>query len=139
MKLEEILRIVQTVTYKPGWTIHAEISKRGFVEVQIGVDDTTEASIDAQKRDGTRTPWKGGKKYLHEHMCYQEIVGACFGMIEDAEIHEMREWFRLAGRAIYNPHIDPRVLWRVAGKAQNFNVRDNAMAMDNETLGAAAE
>ena len=134
MQLEEILTIVNGVTYKPGWSIHAKISKRGFVEVQIGVDASTEAALDSQKRDGTKTPWMSGKKYLHQHMCFQEVVGAMFGMIQDAESHEMREWFRWNGRSIYNPHIDPRALWVIAGKKENFNVREDAMAMNNESL-----
>lgn len=126
----EIIKIAQSITYKPGWTVHVWAEMDGTVIAQIGVDDTTEASLDAQKRDGTRTPWRGGTKYLNKHMCRQEIVGAIYGAIKDAEIHEFREWFRYRGRAIDNPHIDPDALWEIAGKASSFNIRENAMTME---------
>ena len=125
----EIQSIVEAITYKPGWSIH--VDREGeYVTVQIGVDASTEAAMDSQKRDGTRTPWRGGKKYLSPFMCRQEIVGAVFGMIQDAESHEMREWFRFRGASIYNPHLDPDALVTVARRKASFNVRENAMTMD---------
>lgn len=126
MTPEAIEEIVSQISYKPGWTILT--SREGDrVVLQVAVDATTEAALDAQLRDGTRVPWKSGKKHLSPHMCRQEIVGAVFGLIKDAESHEMREWFRYRGAAIYNPHLDPDVLVTVARKASSFNVRQNAM------------
>jgi hypothetical protein len=128
MTPSEILEIVSAITYKPGWTIHSSIED-DMVTIQIGVDETTEAALDASNPHSPRIPWRGGKKFLTRHMCRQEIVGACFGMIQDAESHEMREWFRYRGASIYNPHLDPDALVPVAQKKASFNVRDNAMTM----------
>jgi hypothetical protein len=131
MTNEEILELISLCSYKPGWTIHFAIENKGEpgerAYAQIGVDATTEASIDAARKDGRREPWKGGKKYFSQYMCRQEIVGAVYGMIHDAEIHEMREWFRFMGASIYNPHLDPLALVEVARKKTSFNVRENAM------------
>lgn len=124
----EIIGIVNEISYKPGWSIIVA-EEAPFVTVQIDVSAQTEAALDSTKTDGTRTPWRSGKKYLSTAMCRQEIVGACFGMISDAESHEMREWFRYRGASIYNPHLDPDSLVSVARKASSFNIRDNAMTM----------
>ena len=133
MTNEEMLKIVEAITYKPGWHIgfHA-IAGDPDAEpyVQLEISEESDASLDAQKRDGTRTPWKSRRVYLSHHMCRQEIVGAVFGLIDGAERHEMREWFRYRGASIYNPHLDPDALVPVASKASNFNVRENSMTME---------
>ena len=127
-------QLVERCTYKPGWKIRFYSNETSAKDtrpyIQIEVDETTDASIDSFLRDGTRTPWKSGKRYLSEHMCRQEVVGAVFGLIKDAEIHEIHEWFRYNGASIYNPHLDPDVLVQVARKASSFNVRENAMSME---------
>lgn len=129
MNFEEMKAIVDMVTYKPGWRILLDLDKEdgGRPYLQVEVDETTEAAMDAHKRDGSRVGWRGGKRYLSKHMCEQEIVGACFGVIHDAEMHELREWFRFDNASIYNPHINPFVLVPLAKKASSFNVRKNAM------------
>jgi hypothetical protein len=99
--------------------------------VQIVVDETAEASTEsAGPNKGKRTSWAGGKVYLSDHMCRQEVVSAVYGAIERAELHEIREWFRYKGASIFNPHLDPDVLAAIARKKSSFNVRVNAMSMD---------
>lgn len=133
MTSQEMGELVAAITYKPGWTLrlHHEYGKgvsRPYL--QLSVDESSDASLDSAKRDGSRTPWKSGKRYLSEHMCRQEVVGAAFGLIKDAEMHEVHEWFRYKGASIFNPHLDPDVLVGVARRASSFNVRDNAMTME---------
>lgn len=135
MTPQDILAIISRVTYKPGWSIllgfdsgTAENSSRPFV--QLEVDETSDASLDSYKRDGTRTPWKSAKRYLSPHMCRQEVVGAVFGLIKDAELHEVHEWFRYRGASIFNPHLDPDVLVSVARRKESFVTRENAMTME---------
>lgn len=132
----EMVEIINAVTYKPGWTIYASVEDDGRVCGQVGVDETTEAALEAQKRDGTREPWKSGKKFISTWACRQEVVGAVFATIQDAESHEMREWFRYRGAAIYNPHLDPDVLVAIARKASSFNVRENAMTLEEVHISA---
>lgn len=119
---KEIVELVQDCTYKPDW----------FVDVRWDADRpyiqlTVYNSMDSQTR--VKTTWKSGKRYLSPHMCRQEIVGAVFGLIKDAEEHETREWFRYKGASIFNPHLDPNKLADLARQASSFCVRDNAMSM----------
>ena len=62
-------------------------------------------------------------------MCRQEVVGAAFSLIKDAEEHELREWFRYCGAAIFNPHLDPDALARLAREVTCFNLRADPMGM----------
>lgn len=129
MTPQDILAIISRVTYKPGWSILMGFDgTRPFV--QLEVDETSDASLDSYKRDGTRTPWKSAKRYLSPHMCRQEVVGAVFGLIKDAELHEVHEWFRYRGASIFNPHLDPEVLVSVARRKESFVTRENAMTME---------
>lgn len=127
MTTDEMLAIVRACNYKPGWRVALFTDGRPYI--QLAVTEEAEASLDSAKRDGTRTPWRSGKRYLSRFMCRQEVVGAVFGLIKDAELHELHEWFRYKGAAIFNPHLDPDVLAEVAKRAASFNVRDNAMSM----------
>lgn len=123
----EVVQIITSITYKPGWYLRNGIDN-GRMWVQIGV--TEEAEISFDPIEGKKVPWRGAKHYLSPHMCRQEIVGTILHAIERAEMHEVHEWFRYKGRSIYNPHIDPDVLVEVASKKKNFNTRDNAMTME---------
>ncbi len=127
IKLDEMRALVARCSYKPGWTI--QVLDDGRPYLQLAVDETTEAALDSHVRDGTRTPWKSGKRYLSHYMCKQEIVGAVFGLIKDAETHEIHEWFRYRGASIFNPHLDPDALVTLARRRDAFNVRENAMTM----------
>lgn len=122
MKYIEIKKLVAQITYKPNWDIMCMWdSPASYIQIHVT------NSIDSVSRETCE--WKSGKRYLSEFMCRQELIGVVYGLIEAAEIHEMREWFRYKGASIYNPHLDPDVLVEVAKKASSFNCRDNAMSM----------
>ena len=124
----DIADILSQISYKPGWSI--ETGRDGSrMFVQIAVDERSDASLDSVARNGSRAPWKSAKRYLSPHMCRQEIVGVVFGLIKDAELHEVHEWFRYRDASIYNPHLDPDVLVDVARRASSFVFRENAMSM----------
>lgn len=124
MKLttQQMTDIVDDITYKPTWCINCKQEPDGGLYVQI--EATTLDSLTLEP-----STWKGGKHYLSQWMCRQEVVGVVFSAIEKAELHEMREFFRYKGASIYNPHLDPDALVEVAKLAKNFNVRENAMSM----------
>lgn len=133
MKLAEIKEIVSQISYKPGWSINVGCEQpmpKGKPFIQISVDETSDTTLDPTRKSTERTPWKSGKRYLSYFMCRQEIVGVVMGLITDAEMHEVREWFRYKGASIFNPHLDPDALVEVARKASSFNVRENAMSMN---------
>lgn len=121
----EMCEVVRAITYKPGWVISLQWdpdSYRPYIQISVA------GSLCAAT--GEKTFWKSGKRYLSQHMCRQEIVGAVFALIKDAEMHECHEWFRYKGASIYNPHLDPDVLAEVAKRKSSFNVRENAMSME---------
>ena len=134
MRLHEIADILSQITYKAGWSINlGDEGMRGRPYIQLAVDERSDLTLDPTGKSDQRVPWKSGKRYLSFHMCRQEIVGAALGLIKDAEMHEIHEWFRYKGAAIYNPHLDPDVLAVVASKASSFDVRKNAMSMKEDT------
>lgn len=130
MTRDEMKGLVEACTYKPGWTIKFALDDewKPYFQIHVGVE--SDACLDSVKRDGSRTPWRTHRKWLSEFMCEQEVVGMVFGALKDAEMHEAHEWFRFQGASIYNPHLDPRVLAAVARKLSSFNVRQNAMTME---------
>ena len=118
----EISLILEQITYKPNWAVKLRGDEnRLFIQLEV---TNSVCSVSRETVD-----WKSGKRYLSPHMCRQEIVGIVYGLIESAEIHEMREWFRYKGASIYNPHLDPEALVEVARKKESFNCRENAMSM----------
>lgn len=131
MTFEETLRTVSRITYKPGWSVRInQDSYGGRPYIQLDVDVRSDATLDPTGQTSERTPWRSAKRYLSPHMCKQEVVGAVMGLITDAEMHEVREWFRYRGDSIFNPHLDPDVLAEVAKKKESFCVRENAMSME---------
>lgn len=123
----ELKQIIDNISYKPGWTILLNTIERPFI--QLSVDETSDATLDSVKRDGTRIAWKSGKRYISQFMCRQEIVGLVFALIKDAELHEVHEWFRYRDTSIYNPHLDPDILVDVASKKESFCVREDSMTL----------
>ena len=122
LTIEEMQSLVKACTYKPGWEIIFDNDgERPFIQVAA----TTLCSV-----SGEPAAWKSGKTYLSPYMCRQEVVSAVYGAIEKAELHEIREFFRYKGASIFNPHLDPDVLAEVAKKKESFNMRDNAMSME---------
>lgn len=123
----EVADLVSQCSYKPGWNIELHGNfQEGSAYLQIAVgEDIGRCSI-------THKPvaWKSGERSLSRYMCRQEIVGAVFGLIKDAEMHEIHEFFRFQGASIFNPHLDPFALVEVAKKAESFNCRENAMSME---------
>lgn len=132
MTMKEIAELVHSCTYKLGWYVNLRFDETSLSPIspepgrpylQLYVVGTLDSVT------GEPTVWRSGKKYLSRHMCRQEIVGAVFGLIKDAEMHEVHEWFRYKGASIFNQHLDPDVLAEVAKKKSSFNVREDAMLM----------
>lgn len=118
--LTDVKSIVGQCSYKKGWELSVTLDKKG---VYIQIKNTTGVcSITSE-----HSPWVSGKRYLSEWMCKQEIVGVVFALIKDAEMHELHEFFRYKGAAIYNPHLDPDVLVEVAKKKSSFICREDSM------------
>lgn len=133
MQLEHIFaefrEMIQAIAYKPGWSFRTG-EENGRMFVQVCVSDEAEASYDMIAKK--RVPWRGAKHWLSPHMCRQEVVGTVFGAIRAAEEHEMKEWFRYRGAAIFNPHLSPDALADFARRKTSFEFRNNAMTMKED-------
>lgn len=128
MTHDEIAICIRSCSYRPGWVFVMD-TKGPMVAFQM---ECTELRSTVDPRTGKHEPWKTGKKFLSPHMCRQEVVSLVFESIVAAEMHEVREWFRFQGASIYNPHLDPEALAKVAKLKASFNVRANAMSMAGE-------
>lgn len=126
MTIDDMHHYVASCTYKPGWSVilHDELGSAHGIRPYIQVSATTPCSV-----SGEMTAWNSGKHYLSFHMCRQEVIAAVYAAIEKAELPEVREFFRYKGACIFSPHLDPDVLAEVARKASSFNLRENAMSM----------
>lgn len=118
----EVRELVNLINYKPGWTInvHMDNVRANSTYIQLGCEGRDATT-------GEHAPWVSGKRYISPFSCKQEIVGAVFALIKDAETHEMHEWFRYKGASIFNPHLDPDALVQVASKRENFVFRKDSM------------
>lgn len=122
----EAQTIINACTYKHGWEIlYTGDFESGTAVLQLSISK----DVGRDSMSGNPVAWKSGKRNLSRFMCRQELVGAVFGLIKDAELHEMREFFRYKGASIFNPHLDPDALVEMAKKASSFNCRENAMSM----------
>ena len=120
MNKSELIEIIENITYKEGWSLNLVFrGPKPYVQVVCSVGT---CSVTKSKET-----WKGRKQYLSIFMCKQEIVGICFSLFKDAEMHELHEWFRYKGASIYNPHLDPDALVEVARKKSSFITRPDSM------------
>lgn len=121
-----VKNLVEQISYKRGWSFICETKGDGFyLQVSVSAD----ADISISPFTGKREPWKGAKHWISRHACDSEIVGCIFGAIQQAEMHEMREWFKFKSRSIYNPHFDVHKLADFA-RISNMSFRKNAMSME---------
>jgi len=114
-----VLMVVERITYKKGWRIGVH-EKDGRPYIQLHVNGTCSLT-------GKRAQWSGAKAWVSDFACDQEIVGIVYKLIKDAELHELHEWFRYRKAAIYNPHLNPDALVKVAQDKSNFMVRADSM------------
>lgn len=123
---EDFQRLIAAVTYKKGWLFHV---RQDHLGVYLQIEVTEEAGVSLSPFEGKKTPWKGAKISMSQHMCDSEVIGTVFDAIKRAEEHEMREWFRFMNKPIFNPHISVYALAGIAGKLANLDMRENAMTM----------
>lgn len=124
-ELARIKDMVRKITYKPEWLLVVGDDGNRFY-LQVAVTKNADAAVDAFS--GKRAAWRGSKRYVSPHMCDQELVGIAFDLFKAAELHEMHEWFKYRGRAIYCPHLSPDSLWEIA-TLKHMDVRQDAMLM----------
>jgi hypothetical protein len=121
METIEIMDIIRQCRYKPDWFFNFN-PQPAYLQISV-INGTC-------SRTGSVVNWKGAKHHISKHMCKQEIVGLVWKAVQEAETHEMREWFRYRKQAIFSPHLDPDSLVEMCRKGGCINVRKNAMSME---------
>jgi len=118
--LEMVIETAKQIKYKPGYQfLLGEADGRYYLQLE-NCQGVCSVSY-------THKAWRGRKQSLSEYMCKQEIVGICFALVKDAEEHEMREWFKYKGVAIYSPHLDPDKLVEFVSDPSNTCTRPDQM------------
>lgn len=98
LSLYSLLKIVNDVTYKD-WRFRVMEKGDGFL-VQA-VFKTSCAKTGKKEKQSCR------KWYVSAHSCRAEVVRALYKAVEAGEIHEVQEWFKYKGVAVFNPHLNP--------------------------------
>ncbi|ASP46260.1 hypothetical protein HOR87_gp23 [Marinomonas phage CB5A] len=121
----DVIDIVHDCSYKEGWRfiINGNIETSNlYIQIEVANARCSASGLDVS--------WKSGKRYISQYACRQEVVGALFALIKDAEMHEVHEMFRYKGSSIYNPHLCPDALSKLASKKENFVVRVDGDSMN---------
>lgn len=97
----ELCELVGRLSYRPGWTMRVLDEFPGVARVEITgrVADTYHPERTATFRTCARLPLLD---YLTEDLALTAIGWA----LKEAEIHESREWFKLDGKLIDDPHAE---------------------------------
>ncbi len=115
--LREVAAIVDRISYKD-WVFRllsldrAEVGDLGFLLQARWMGP------DAEDFYGEPVQQVSRKWFVSAFSCEREIVDTAWALIERAEIHEAQEFFRYQGEAIFNRHIKPEALLRVARDVQ---------------------
>jgi hypothetical protein len=109
MTPDRALHVIQSITYKPGWTITAHVKFWGGPP-----SDSTLQSVVVDFRLRAPDAYGGGwvPLALRRTICEAavasmedaDLVAMVFSFIVDAEVHEAEEWFKVAGHRVRDPH-----------------------------------
>ena len=100
----QFCHFVETIEYKPGWTIKASImTEYDYVEICVKSPPVP----DAYGRSSNLSPIITMERLamrLIETTSPGEWIHRIYDLIEKLEKHERDEWFKVGGRIIFNPH-----------------------------------
>ena len=105
MKLRQVKEIVSCLRYKDWWFFIHTRKGEVYLQVKFLARDSVSGDVAIQK---------GRNWFVSKHATESELVFTALKAVLTAEEHEARESFRYLGRAVANPHIDIRSLWRIA-------------------------
>lgn len=96
--LDDFVRILTRVSYRPGWSIYFTMGEQPWLQVRFPAVDAV--------RGGEPIPHHGRKWLLSPHMTDSEVVSTAFAACLAAEEHECREHFTYRGQRVFGPHND---------------------------------
>lgn len=98
----------------PNWGINHN-RHEGYIQI---------VAVDKCSQTGKPYMWKGRKWRLSSHMTDSEVVQTIFLAYQTAMEHDLREFFKWKGEAIFRPHFDIRVLHELSAH-RAIEVRDD--------------
>lgn len=105
MDTDEVRRIVEKLTYKPGWVLecYPDEGPRGGVIFRFGKDE-----LDSEINDGEATRALMLTTSLSRDelrpLGRDEILQFVFDTVAKRELHEIEEWLRFDGTPLKEPH-----------------------------------
>lgn len=118
MTAQEFVALVQAVRFRLGWTLKAVALAEPFMgQPAASVQITLEAWVeDATRADEPRRPLDMASRQVRvvlteswdqrevDEMTEVEAIQRLWGLIRAADEHEAREWFRVRGQRVLDPH-----------------------------------
>lgn len=109
MNTDQVFDLLDSITYKPGWTLSAERNPDGLPLVRLNVEIETVNSDQHMALVGypeSRTLVHDVIIPANEVMDEEQIYSAILALLLDIEVHEGREFFRVGAdqRAPFHPH-----------------------------------
>src|SRR6266436_7796266 len=121
MKLKQVKEIVSCLRYKDWWFFIRTRKGEMYLQVEFVARDSG---------SGPAAMQKGRKWFVSKHATESELVFTALKAVLTAEEHEAREEFRYLGRAIVNPHISVKTLWRVAKRNRQKETMNGFIYVD---------
>ena len=115
--LADIQAIVDRIEYKD-WIFRVLTLDRNEVGDLGFLLQARWMAPDAENFRGEAIQQISRKWFISAYSCEREIVDTAWALIERAEIHEAQEFFKYQGEAIFNRHIRPEALCKIARDVQ---------------------
>jgi len=110
------LEVQQSISYKEGYELLLLQDKilgengRWYYQVQCLRPDAI---------TGCLGYGRGGKAELSPFVTRSELITKAFGLFKNYEEHECREFFKVNGKAPFNPHIDVEALLEICDRKEH--------------------
>lgn len=101
LSVAELQSILDEVTYKPGWEIRVRGTDHEGAQIVMVVHEMPDSTQPGKTLD------LGIVSYLPPMQDEQALLNWLAWRIERIENHEVREWLKLRGETVFDPHADP--------------------------------
>ena len=102
MTFKRLQRIMQDIRPRPGWRVRAERVFRGPADVLITVAARVKDSGGHGYVEVGRVEFLGPERL--KHLDERGALRLVLRLLDEAEAHETREWFRYKGTRPFDPH-----------------------------------
>lgn len=102
LQIEDLERLQKEITYKPGWEFHFKVRPEYCFDLHCyimydGIDPVTGKSVKL-----CQDHWIRGNEWYE--MTEDKFLHNVLNWLHAVESHEIKEWFRVRGTCVVNPH-----------------------------------